>query len=63
MKKFPKTVYVTRENPGTEDEYLAINGDEGDVPEVDSNTPVAIYELAETAEIVVTREVKPRPRK
>lgn len=63
MKKFPKTVYVTRENAGTDDEYLGINGDDGDIPEVDSTTPVAIYELVETAEIVVTREVKSKARK
>ena len=25
MKKFPKQIYVTRDNPGTNDEFLTVN--------------------------------------
>jgi hypothetical protein len=53
MKKFPKT--ITREEAGSEDEWLNTHED---VPNVEVNTPVGIYQLVEAAEIVVTREVK-----
>lgn len=62
MKKFPKTIYVTRDTESDE-QYLAIRDDEGGVPDVDETTPVGIYQLVETAEIVVTREVKKKATK
>jgi hypothetical protein len=55
LKKFPKTIYVTREDAGTDDEWLTTNED---VPDVEFDTPVGIYQLVEAATIVVTREVK-----
>lgn len=57
MAKFPKTIYVTREQDGDDEENSYLNTYE-DVPNVDENTRIAIYQLSELAEIVVTREVK-----
>lgn len=55
MAKFPKTIYVTREDDGSEDTYLSTHEE---VPNVDEDTNIAIYQLSELAKIVVTREVK-----
>lgn len=56
MKKFPKTLYVTREQEGTEDEYLNIREDGVEDTQFEETTPVAKYELVEVGQIVVTRE-------
>ena len=46
MKQFPKTVYITKENEGTKDEYLNIAIAEIDVPFDDSGEFfIAVYEL------------------
>lgn len=55
MKKFPKTIYVTRENEGTDDEYLNIQIDGVDDTRFDETTTVAVYELKEVGEVQVTR--------
>lgn len=55
MKKFPKTVYVVRENEGTEDEYLTIYIDGPEDTLFTETTTVAKYELAEVGEVVVER--------
>jgi hypothetical protein len=51
--KFPSTIYVTRENVGTEDEYLNISAD---LPDAEETTPVAVYKLAEVGQVTVTRQ-------
>lgn len=55
MAKFPKTIYLTREADTDGTTWFNANDS---VPDVDSNTPLGIYQLVESAEIVVTREVK-----
>jgi hypothetical protein len=52
--KFPKTIYVRREQDGDTDYLLA----DEEVPDVDVDTAIGIYELQVPAKIVVTREVK-----
>lgn len=54
--KFPKTIYVRKEQDGDTEYLLA----DEEVPEVDVDTAVGIYELQVPARIVVTREVKKR---
>jgi len=45
ITKFPKTIYVTRENPNTNDEFLSVETDASNVGEFGSSMSVAIYEL------------------
>lgn len=52
--KFPKTIYVRKEQDGDTDYLLA----DEEVPEVDIDTAIGIYELQVPGKIVVTREVK-----
>lgn len=53
MKKFPTTLYVTREGEGTNDEYLTADDE---TPSVDDTTVVAVYRLVEVGKVTVTRE-------
>lgn len=55
MKKFPKTIYVTRERDTDGTTWFSTNEQ---VPDVDSDTPLGIYQLVESGKIVVTRELK-----
>lgn len=52
MAKFPKQVYVVRENEGTDDEFLVIH--EG-VPDERETTEAALYELKTVGKVEVTR--------
>ncbi len=54
MKKFPKTIYVTRDQEGTTDEYLSLHDSVEDVL-FDDTTKVARYELLEVGEVQVNR--------
>lgn len=44
-KKFARTVYVTRQEEGTPDEWLQIDEKEADVGEMAAGTRVAVYRL------------------
>ena len=55
MKKFPKMIYVTREQDGTDDEYLTVREDEAS-GDFEVTTPVAKYQLVEVGKVIVTRE-------
>lgn len=55
QKAFPKTIYVTRENAGTDDEYLNIHTD-ADTTAFEETTVVAVYDLTSTRPIEVKRE-------
>lgn len=57
MKKYPKTIYVVRENAGTHAEYLMVLGNPKDVDLAEeSKRTVMVYELTKT--VVVTKEIK-----
>jgi hypothetical protein len=45
--KFPETIYVTRENPNTQDEFLSVETDRGNVGQFGVSVSVAVYELKE----------------
>ena len=47
MKKFPRTIYVTRENPNTAGEFLSVETDKGNVGQFGASMSVAVYELKE----------------
>jgi len=51
-KPFPRTITVTRENSGTDDEYLGVT----DTDAITESTQVAVYELVEVGIISVRRE-------
>lgn len=56
MKKFPKVLYVTRENEGEgEDEYLQPREVLDDAAELGAERRVAVYELKEV--VVLTTEI------
>ena len=57
MKKFPKTIYVTRENPNTPDEFLSVETDKCNVGQFGVSMSVAIYELKEVRIAVNKTEV------
>ena len=44
-KKFARTIYVTRQEAGTPDEYLQLDDKEEDVGEMANGTRVAVYRL------------------
>ena len=56
MKKFPKIIYVNRENENTEDEYFDVIDNLQFLP----NEPckIAIYELKEIKNLTVKKELK-----
>lgn len=55
MKKFPKTIYVTREDEGTTDEYF--NAFQTIEERTFEETQVtARYELVEVGKVIVSRE-------
>jgi len=58
-KAFPKQIYVTREDEGTEDEYLSVRA----VDVMDETENVAVYQLVEVGQIVVERQFVPAPKK
>lgn len=56
MKKFPKTLYITRENEGEgDDEYLQPREKLNEAAELDKKKHVAVYELKEV--VVLTTAV------
>jgi hypothetical protein len=59
MKKFPTTIRISRENEGSDDEYLNVIDEEL----VDETTPVATYKLVELGEVTVTRKYQVRGQK
>lgn len=63
MKVFPKTLYVKRENGGTDDEYLNPAKEVTDLAEMGAKVRVGVYVLKEVVEIkgvVVTTTVRDR---
>jgi hypothetical protein len=54
-KNFPKTIYVTIEDAGTEDEYLNAVARVEDRT-FDETTRIAVYQLVEVGEVKVTRQ-------
>lgn len=52
-KKFPNLIHVTRENTGTQDEYLSVA--EGGVFSLNEPAPVAIYKLVEVGRVQILK--------
>lgn len=44
-KKFPKTLYVKRENPDSGDEYMSTSEDFATLAESNDSVAVGVYEL------------------
>lgn len=57
MKKFPKIIYVTRENPNTENEFLSVDTDRDNLGDFRTSISVAIYELKEVKTAVNKTEL------
>lgn len=55
MKKLPKTVYLTLENEGTEDEYLMVHTEIGTI---DADQIVGEYRLGKLTKKVVSHALK-----
>lgn len=56
MPKFPKTIHVTYERNANEAGYwLNIPESDGQVPSVDKETVVAVYQLVDVGSVEVTR--------
>jgi hypothetical protein len=55
-KAFPKTIYVTRESEGTDDEYLNII--DPDFANLDESTVVAVYDFTSMGRVEVSREFR-----
>ncbi len=51
MKKYPRRIYVFRENDGTEDEFFNSQRDASVFASLDETKNIAIYELVKTAKI------------
>lgn len=56
--KFPKVIFVTIENAGTQDEYHAVSLNPQAVAEVGSTKKVGIYSLSHIAEVSATVDIK-----
>lgn len=62
MKKFPTTLYITRENEGEgEDEYLQPREELNEAAELGKERRVAVYELTEV--VTLTTKVEARAGK
>lgn len=61
MKTLPKTIYVSLENPGTDDEFFAVHKNQEDHAEPGKVTRVGEYKLVKQVELTsqcsVLREV------
>jgi hypothetical protein len=53
--KFPKTIYVTRDDYDNGESYLLADAEQ---PEPEESSPCAIYQLIEVATLEVTRTLK-----
>lgn len=61
MKKFPKTLYITRENEDrSDDEYLQPREALDDAAEIGVERRVAVYELKEV--VILTTEVRTKSK-
>lgn len=58
-KKFPATLYITRENERTGDEYLQPREEINDAAEIGTERRVAVYELKEV--VVLTTQITAQP--
>jgi len=56
MKKFPKIIYVDRQDEGTNREYFEVNTSLEFLP--DEETQIAIYELKEIKQLSIKKELK-----
>lgn len=56
MKKFPKVIYVDRQNEGTDGEYFEVNTSLEFLP--DEEGQIAIYELKEVKNLMIKKELK-----
>jgi hypothetical protein len=57
VKQFPKTILVSREEAGTDDEYLSVRDEWVDLDtHFERTTPVAKYKLVEVGKVIVTRK-------
>jgi hypothetical protein len=63
MKKFPKQIYVTRENEGTGDECLLTYIEPSDAACISEDVPCAIYQLVGTGKVVASATYVPNPKK
>ena len=52
MEKYPKTIYVTRENQFAEDEFFSVQENLDRVGQFGTTVQVAIYELKEVRHAV-----------
>lgn len=50
--KFPETIYVSRQNPDTEDECLAVEDDLENIDMQDGSAAVGIYKLSVAGSLV-----------
>jgi hypothetical protein len=51
MKKLPKTLFVTLESPGTDDEYLNAQAEKGDLVEMHQTKEIGEYVLKRRVEV------------
>lgn len=54
MKKYPKTIFVYRDNEGTEDEFFMVCEKIEEAAEVDNSRIVGVYELKQTGTVTAT---------
>jgi len=60
--KFPGVIYVTREEPGGNEEPYLVAHEDG-LESVEDGDEVAIYKLAERGDVLVSRQYVKRPKK
>lgn len=58
MKKFPKEIFVHRENQGTKDEFLEVTKTTDELAVVGTSISVGRYVLKETLNVTARTEVK-----
>lgn len=51
MKTLPKTIFVTLEEAGTEDEYLNVETDKNDLVEMNQTKEIGEYVLSRRVEV------------
>ena len=54
MSKIPKTVYITVENEGRDDEYFGVSKTLDEVAVIGETVRVAVFELKELREVTAT---------
>lgn len=57
MKAFPKQIFVTREEAGTEDEYFNVNQSTAQCADKEAPKPVGVYVLKETITVSLVEKI------